>query len=262
MKKPRGLPRGRGAEKALEKSERRSFEVCLRQVEEMKLEHRPSYWDRVEKFSKTNSQHIPEDLKRLGDECGVPAYALVKAFQNNDRELQERYWKTILKQDAVRARRMMGEERWTVSQVDADNISAARHFQAQELAYRDRDMTAPVSEEEIIETISFLACRDWSQRDSWPTTEWVRRYFGISRKAVLRISKSGRWGERDLIPRTWHPRPKRGRPVSVLTPRAVAKVLCHVAADWPSSSEKALGLAKKLMCLKSDSSLDAHCMGL
>jgi len=262
MKKPRGLPRGRGAEKALENRERRSFEASLRLVEEMKFEHRPTYWDRADRYSRTNSQHIPEDLKRQGDECGVPAYAVVRAFRNNDRELLERYWKTILNQDAVRERRTMGEERGAVTQVDAKNNSEARRLQTQELAYCDRDLTAPVNEEEIIDTISFLERRDWRQRDSWPTTEWVRRYFGISRKDVLRISKSGRWGARDLIPRTWHPRPKRGRPVSVLTPRAVAKVLRHVAAAWPSSSEKALGLAKKLMCLKSDSTLDAHCMGL
>jgi hypothetical protein len=43
---------------------------------------------------------------------------------------------------------------------------------------------------------------------------------------------------------------RRGRPLAVLSPAAMAKVLRHVAAQWPEVSESALELAAKLQRFK------------
>ena len=248
--KRRGVPRGRGATLRAAQASKRDFEACAKRLGDLLVLKGSSFWERVQALASENSTHIPERLKSEGDSRGVPVFALRDAFRRGDQSQLAKFFRVISANDEARFRRFEEQEGGLVSRVGKQEIEAAARLRAQELAYQNRDMTPPVSEVEIADSIQWLAGRNWRDAACWPNSESMRRYFGLSRKVLMRVAKGGRWGERDVGTGFREHARRRGRPKEALSPRAVAKVLRHVAGEWPGVAEVALDLARKLGAFK------------
>lgn len=148
---------------------------------------------------------------------------------------------------------------------DAEEETKALKARATEIAWHDRDIVPPCpDDEEILCWFETLKRTDWKDRYQWPTVNRVRQCLAMPRKEILKIAKSGRWGNRDVkeLPQR-EPRvetlakgsypPRRVELVTVakppethLSPLALAKVLRRFAAEHPSLKADALALAKAL----------------
>jgi hypothetical protein len=248
--KRRGVPSGRAATLRADLARKADIEACASRLGGLLMDKGCSYWDRVHALALEKSTHIPTLLGKEGDARGVPVYALRDAFRRNDQVQLAKFFRALSANDEAKFRRFEEQDGGPTARVGKTLMEAAARLRAQELAYQNRDMTPPVNEAEIADTIQWLAGRNWRDAACWPNSESMRRYFGLSRKVLMRVAKGGRWGERDVGMGFREHARRRGRPKEALSPRAVAKVLRHVAGEWPGVAEMALDLARKLGAFK------------
>jgi len=298
VSKKRGVPPGSAAIALAEREQMVERDKWHKDNEEWLKENwqapMPGFFWKVAELANRKEEEIPQSLRAKGELLGVNARELLTAWEKyfdakgmvslephwdqlsrRDDALCEKEWGLMTDDAEQRKSEHLGNDarpgevwRWVHDEqekADAEEETKALKARATEIAWHDRDIVPPCpDDEEILCWFETLKRTDWKDRYQWPTVNRVRQCLAMHRKEILKIAKSGRWGNRDVkeLPQR-EPRvetlakgsypPRRVELVTVakppethLSPLALAKVLRRFAAEHPSLKADALALAKAL----------------